>query len=135
MREILFRGKRIDNGEWLLGGVSNDLKHIISDSEWLILLDTLVNPETVGQYTELDDTNGHKVFEGDIVKNRLTGKVGAVVYYKGSWCIWNSTYGKEVDDFLWNWCGSCYNKKIGEYITCEIIGNIHDNPELLEVEE
>ncbi len=83
-----------------------------------------VIPETVGQYTGLTDKNGKKIFEGDIVKGLFVfGEISSVVIFKyGSFGIeWNIDEIKVLDPFL-----GLRN------IECEVIGNIHDNPELLK---
>ena len=79
MREILFRGKRTDNGEWVEG----DLRHggyYLNDPDVYILVpfaDTVINypvdPETVGQYTGATDISGRRVFEGDIMETAVSG--------------------------------------------------------------
>lgn len=126
MREILFRGKRLDNGEWVegyylhLGPVDLERAYIIP--AYASALYTFeVDPATVGQFTGLY-ANGKRIFEGDILKNRRTGKTAVV---KAE--VWN--------------CGCCHNvfgfstettnvDLDSEY--SEFIGNIHDNPELLK---
>ena len=124
MRDILFRGKRLDNGEWVEG----DLVHSaykIGDTCVGTYGSSLgmhqVDPSTVGQYTSVRDKNGDRIFEGDIVKGRYSGKVA------------------EVQAEVWN-CGCCHgvlgfstgtsDPDIGD--TLVVIRNIYDNTELLE---
>lgn len=129
MRETLFRGKRVDNGEWVEGDFcrpSNICKESIGydeqlkQSDVLIWEDYSVQPETVGQYTGLTDKNGKKIFEGDVVK--VNGVANAKVFYRNEECCYAFDYigGRPlivdlVDDR-----------------SLEVIGNIHDNPELLK---
>ena len=132
MREILFRGKRVGNGEWVYG-----FYLILPRGERVILSNkgyTHVDPETVGQFIGLTDKNGKKIFEGDIVKTwrNTIGKIEFGQY-------WDEEI--EEDFYGYAWIGK---DEYGESITLsldkrwnghEVIGNIHDNPELLEVEE
>ena len=124
MREILFRGKRIDNGEWVEGYFVNlwlmhYQKHqpIITDNN-AVSYD--VDPSTVGQYTGLTDKNGKKIFEGDIMAFTAYGfdYVGTVEFADGSFSIMCEHASPFLDQAV---------SKHGAYI----IGNMHDNPELL----
>ena len=131
MREILFRGKRTDNGEWVEGLVARynpkfDCANIVDGFESLVPVKT----ETVGQYTGLTDKNGKKIFEGDIVKHynhcdikEYSEDIGRVFYYTET-CRFLRT-SKLFPDNCLEIYSSC------EY---EVIGNIYDNPELLEVQ-
>lgn len=142
MREILFRGKRVDNGEWVEGYyvcVGNKYHYILSGK--IDLLNGVgfekyeVIPETVSQYPGLTDKNGKKTFEHAIVTDKKTGIVGVIVsgiyeecpeYYadhNGYYIKWIDKSFKPQLNF---WCRNKY---------IEVIGNIFDNPELLESEE
>lgn len=147
MSEILFRGKRIDNGEWVYG---NHLFDDVSGKHYIIPFGNItesekvgqdgccycvgfeVIPETVGQYTGLTDKNGKKIFKGDICRDNHN------IY----WIVWNmhgwqckTIGGKFVLTLgcrfpLWQWD----NCKENGYRSLEVTGNIHDNPELLNKE-
>lgn len=142
MREILFRGKRKDNDKWAYGYlyIRNDGQYEISfyskyfDSE-RFTYDVI--PETVGQYLGLTDKNGKKIFEGDIVTYE-----DAEADYEGYHDNVFINCGK-VEFLAWDGIqftnrqtvdmNDLYESDI--MVNCEIIGNIYDNPELLEVEE
>lgn len=109
MREILFRGKRIDNGEWISGFLV-DAKHI---GDWVLA--EPIHPETVGQYTELTDKNGTKIFEGDILKADWSTIDGEDM---------SGTFVADLGDYMGTFELAYANE-------LEIIGNIHDNPELI----
>ena len=129
MREILFRGKRIDNGKWLEGYYGfDDNKPLIAINKANGINGYFVAAETVGQYTGLIDKNDKKIFEGDIVKVENTDhdwhehdpnsySVFAVSFDEGGFTV--------GDYFLQNWLWF-------DGFHGEVIGNIHDNPELLE---
>lgn len=144
-REIKFRGKRLDNGEWVYGGfvkveekyfiVQSSTKEILIFGSPHIHWDDLVpvNPKTVGQFTGLKDKNGKEIYEDDVVsawsegynhkgkiKWRLEGMPCIIIYpafaNQGFWKIHGSL---NIHD------GSYYDDGV------EVIDNIHDNPELI----
>ena len=120
MREILFRGKRVDNGEWAYG----DLLHCDDEAE--IYSESVgknggyVIPETVGQYTGLTDKNGKKIFEHDIVRIAVCGTYDNYVV----------SYDKENARFVVGDIDFTMVRIFSPKI--EVIGNIHDNPKLLK---
>lgn len=133
MREIKFRGKRLDNGEWIKG---NSIVRLgdgfficcwtgvtIKKSEFYNLF-TEVAPATVGQYTGLKDKNGREIYEGDIIGGS-----------NGSINGWEWPFKSEIK---WNdeECG--FNTPNWGYMDSthyyNVLGNIHDNPELLKTE-
>lgn len=133
MREILFRGRRIwGNKKWVEGDLLHGYSGYVGITKRLIGIETWqVEPETVGQYTGLCDKNGKKIFEGDIVqyelhdiRNRAVIKYGAPK--EDSFC-----YGWYFDDNNGNTAFLLCKNFIKDY-NCQVIGNIHDNPELLK---
>ena len=121
-REILFRGKRVDNGEWIEGGFVPSLNgkrfYIGNMFECVEII-----PETRSEYTGLTDKNGTRIFEGDIVRCKDT--LHEVIFCKISGCAF---FGITMPDRgeIWNFDGITRADRM------EVIGNIHDNPELLE---
>lgn len=141
MREILFRGKRVDSGEWIDGylfRLSESLNPFImiknrSESHEVF-------PETIGQYTGLTDKNGKKIFESDIVCTRYrNGEIccsGDVQFSHG---VYGAEWlgNKKNKSMVGGW-GQLHNlRRFDDDIIndIEVIGNIYDNPELLENEE
>lgn len=137
MREILFRGKDrtgILNHSWLVGALDNineESPKIIRPDRYGNSMFIDVAPETVGQYTGLTDKNGTEIFEGDILKD---------VSDVGDERLYEVFYNKELcafmlDDQYWitptrDWLSN--DDKNPTTMMLEIIGNIHDNPELLK---
>ncbi|MFR7564426.1 MAG: YopX family protein [Oscillospiraceae bacterium] len=126
MREILFRGKRTDNGEWVKGFyVCIPDTHYIMTGKFDSLTNGIINseaykvdPSTVGQFTGLEDKLGTKIFEGDVIDDL------GVEYI----VVFDSDYAQFRGKF------DGWNAEISHIASrCEVIGNIHDNPELLEV--
>lgn len=131
MREMLFRGKRVDNGEWVFGyfwsnDVGNSFIRVTKENDEIVLKDYEVIPETVGQYTGLTYKKGGKIFEGDIIRTNCNeiGVIRRGEYDVYSRYVFGGYYCVDKTSALIEWTCSWH---------CEVIGNIHDNPELLEV--
>ena len=135
MRDILFRGKRVDNGEWIEGyfAQSGDRTFILIDNDFAVGYVKMkeVYPETVGECTGLTDKNGKKIFEGDIVRTSgyYGNEIGVVrrgEYDVYSRYVFGGYYRVDKTSALVEWTSSW---------SCEVIGTIYDNPELLEVKK
>lgn len=138
MREILFRAKRIDNGEWAEGfyqnrfDVNEDIEHLIFwRKSYTVWEYAKIDPETLCQYTGLKDKNGNRIWENDIVRTTKFGKddgnghnyagfdVFVVKWDDGGFALFNK----------WR----RFNLRTDEK-SYEILGKVFDNPELLKGE-
>lgn len=133
MREILFRGKRIDSSEWAEGCYIKDEQDSttayignIFGVDGLMLVHVMdivkVAPDTVCQYTGLTDKNGRKIFDGDIIK--YSKKLFKIVWVAE--CAHFAAY--PLQENSWSPC-----MNVGTVKNVEVIGNIFDNPDLVEV--
>ena len=132
MREIKFRGKRTDNGEWVYGnlvrGCDEKYAYIVEFGNKEVCRNYVdVNPETVGQYTGLKDKNGTKIFEGDIIYavSNFDAANMVVVYDPAEFRLVLCEDYKTYKPGLGFKC-LCY-----ESFYLQVVGNIYDNPELL----
>lgn len=144
MREILFRGKRLNNGEWVQGDFIqlHDERKYVVNNKFGACIDNKgnfinteapfvceVDPATVGQYTGSRDKNGKKIFEGDIISFDYVGKnlgvdgIEAVIFENGKFGV------------KWGWHSEFVCLDGFANTTLEVIGNTYDNPERLVNEE
>lgn len=151
MREILFRGKRVDNGEWVEGcllmvTLEGKTAHLIFGDNFCFvgndvkaLSHALVDPATVGQYTGLKDENGKKIFEGDLLngfsypflKDNAHNYFAEVVWFENSPAFGLVTHKNPLSAVAGISAGNAEYMENFDPTDWEIIGNIHDNPELL----
>ena len=138
MREIKFRGKDSENGKWAFGDLHTlcDKPHIHTEKSKFPYAGkrSFVIPETIGQFTGLLDKNGKKIYEGDIIKHPYVdpifrdlvepkdgdGVTSEVVFHDGAFVV-----KYDENDFI-------YLDAFTRHGCVEVIGNIHDTPELLE---
>ena len=145
MREILFRGKRVDNGEWVEGSLVNNvffhvdtkgaIPYIIDPYEYeeyncmedIGDLAVEVTPETVGQFTGILSKHGIKIFDGDILQG--DDDIEDDVFHVAR--IGQSDENRYECFLDFNGDNKCWMPFISYFNRMEIIGNIHDNPEML----
>ena len=147
MREILFRGKNTDNDKWKYGSLLSPNE--FNEIPYIVYIDYLneygeigeisvsVIPETVGQYTGLVDKNGRKIFEGDIVKTHYANAqksdfIEQVVFHNGKFCAYFSNQLCKQWANLYDGTEHLPQDKSVYMDSVEVIGNIHDNPEILK---
>lgn len=157
MREILFRGKRVDNGEWVEGyyspcviPIAGTIGHFINEGGYRAVE---IDPETVGQYTGLTDKNGTKIFEGDIARQDYSTSINAIFdpvtlgfvdatdiegHHIGVVKITAQGVGMKNPTSYDDIDGTHHdtNRFVGiAGYRCKVIGNIFDNSELLKREK
>lgn len=135
MREILFRGKRLDNGEWVEGDLFHHSdgkteifvpKEVLFAGKYLEGIWRVVDPVTVGQDTSLKDSAGNKIFEGDIVKDIRWGDTYQVHFSEERGGYYPFAQG--------DGCGCC-EQDVVDSDEVVVTGNIHDNPDQFEKKE
>ena len=157
MRESLFRGKRLDNGEWVSSGnlitfndegegkqffipqmnakctcTHDEQDNIISFDSGMFYK---VDPDTVGQFTGLTDKNGKRVFEHDVIKHHFGDEIGVIRYGEYRNPFGDDSHGGHVGFYV-DWVSGTepglLRKDLAYWMKIvDILGNIHDNPELL----
>ena len=158
MREILFRGKRMDNGEWVeaasilrtVDGAVREL-YIAAKAGMDMALDAdgnvhtmtagphvlyyRVDPDTVGQFTGLTDKNGKRAFEHDVIKHHFGDEIGVIRYGEYRNPFGDDSHGGHVGfyvDWVTGEAPGTLRKDLAYWMKIvEVIGSIHDNPELL----
>lgn len=126
MREYLFRGKRADNGEWVEGYFYEECggTYIIEDKQKESMLNRnlcyKILPETVGQFTGLSDKNGVKIFEGDIIAGDSEDVPNRAVEWSNDYLGYFVGLGQDT----------CQDP-LYDVVLPEVIGNLHDDPELI----
>lgn len=136
MREILFKGKRLDNGEWITGHllkyedgsarmVSSNIDIFCFEKDESIIQTVAhrVDPKTVGQYTGFVDKNGRKIFDGDILSVYNSKAFLFVVEWNGNQYVLKCTSNGVSDNIL---------NVIESPEDVEVVGNIYDNSELIK---
>ena len=133
MKEILFRAKQKDNGNWVEGDLRQDRDletAYISGWDYYTTEGGLerepfeyeIEPETLCQYTGLKDKHGNRIWENDIVKHEISDTIGTVKWYQEDyvgWCVDDIVIDEQqFTDEMWN--------------ECEVIGNVFGNPELMK---
>lgn len=130
-RQIIFRGKRLDNGEWVYGDLEyNSAKNIVRihtyDNNGEYLMQHLVQPDAVGQFTGLTDKNGKEIYEGDILSTDLAIPRCEVVFRNGCFALRLNDGDEDFYDII-----SPIDESVDKTKYHNIIGSIHDNPDLL----
>ena len=139
MRTIKFRGKHINSGEWMYGDL-----HLLCDAPHIHMevskypyagKRAFVAPDSVGQFTGLFDKNNKEIYEGDLLSSPLSevNPFGMVAWHPNGYFFIDTKFGKQTPTEDHRTLGEMLNYKIGSRSTeFEVVGNIYDNPEMLE---
>lgn len=141
MGEIKFRGKRMDNGEWIEGYyvcIGEKYPYIYTGKLEICkgfegLEKYQIIPETVGQYTGMKDKNGTEIYEGDIIRQD-NNVVGVIRFGKYTQPFNDNADTKHIGFYV-DWT-DMFRRDLGHWAEkCTVIGNVHDTPELIEEEQ
>lgn len=133
MERIKFRGKRTDNGKWVCGGLIFDT--IVTGGEYLKPFPgncrgNTIDTETVGQWIGRKDKNGVEIYEGDIMQFEFMGRrYRGIIVWRGTGWYFDEIPGKYIYTYMNDWLCN-FSSDISKLL--EVIGNIHDNPEMIE---
>lgn len=146
-RDILFRGKRTDNGRWVEGWYCQkktghyEGDRFVEEMQSIIIASmtgggyqyAVADPGTICQYTGKHDRNGRRIFEGDIVRDIFNASVVGVVRYGEYRNTFNDEYGGHVGFYIeWKEKRDLLRKDLVYLKNSEFTGNIFDNPELVK---
>ena len=128
----VFRGKRKDNGKWVVGFYTGPCGAKLINAHWISGIDDLfatprlVDPSTIGECTRLKDKNGNWIFEGDILRmDSFSPPFCEVRFIEGAFCLVFPEPGPA-------WPVDIHYIHHAEKPSATVVGNIHDNPDLLE---
>ena len=132
MRDIRFRGYNRKNGKWLYGFyLQNRGQHFVCPDEFATgksWEDYEIEPETLGQYTGVKDANGVPIYEGDIIATRNNPSIKHLIFYKEEQGRFMAALNGDIENDFFGVCGLDDKTWVASKV---VIGNIHDNPELL----
>ena len=141
-REIEFRGKRLDNDEWVYGDLMHDNQggcYVYPSDSLGLFVENKVEPDTVGQFTGLRDKHGRKIYEGDVVRRKDSAfgyvDTGVVKYdcHLGAFVLEYGSYGRTCQStFKRGFSDNDGKCTIEGTYSYELLGNVYDNPELLK---
>ena len=140
-REVIFRGKRLDNNEWVYGDLAHDNRgvcYVYPLDCHALFVENKVDPDTVGEFIGKKDKNSIKIFEGDVVRRKESAygleHIGVVKYdcHLCAFVLEYESYGEVCQDTF----DDEFSEEDGHYTidgtySYEVIGNIHANPDLL----